>query len=205
MTCGDRRDRVWIVGRLADAQSGRWAREGECGDARQSVALGRDAGVADSHGHGREGERRSGLLDGERTACGHDADRCDDAPVAHTHDDQPHVGSGEIRAPDSGEESWWSEPRSRGCDLADGDAAGLEGRRLCGYERAHQWPAGPGSPPHEWEQSRTVESPVGRRAHGVSARLASARWRNELRALGNAVCPQVVEVIGRAILAVDAA
>jgi site-specific DNA-cytosine methylase len=51
----------------------------------------------------------------------------------------------------------------------------------------------------------TVESPVGRRAHGVSARLARARWRAELKALGNAVVPQVVEVIGRAILAVETA
>jgi hypothetical protein len=39
----------------------------------------------------------------------------------------------------------------------------------------------------------------------VSARLAGARWRAELKALGNSVCPQVVEVIGRAILAVEAA
>jgi site-specific DNA-cytosine methylase len=44
-----------------------------------------------------------------------------------------------------------------------------------------------------------------RAAHGVSARLAGARWRDELKALGNAVVPQVVEVIGRAILAVDGA
>jgi DNA (cytosine-5)-methyltransferase 1 len=63
-----------------------------------------------------------------------------------------------------------------------------------------RWPARPGDRPYEWEPPRTVESPVGRRAHGVSARLAGARWRNELKALGNSVVPQVVEVIGRAIM-----
>jgi len=65
-----------------------------------------------------------------------------------------------------------------------------------------RFPAPPGEAQYDWEQPRTVESPLGRRTHGVSARLASARWRQELKALGNAVVPQVVEVIGRAILAV---
>jgi DNA (cytosine-5)-methyltransferase 1 len=67
------------------------------------------------------------------------------------------------------------------------------------------FPAAPGERQHDWEAPRTVESPLGSAAHGVSRRLAGARWRNELKALGNAVVPQVVEVIGRAILAVDAA
>jgi hypothetical protein len=42
-----------------------------------------------------------------------------------------------------------------------------------------------------------------RRTHGLSARLAGARWRNELKALGNSVVPQVVEVIGRAIMEIE--
>ena len=71
-----RRDRVWIVGRLADASGG---------------AL-------------REQPRRG------RGARG--------------------AGAG--------------EPREDG--LADGDVAGLEGRRLRGGQRAHQWPARPGCP-----------------------------------------------------------
>ena len=93
--------------------------------------------------------------------------------------------------------------RNRAVGLADRDPTRLEGRRVPGCERAEQWPARPGCAPHEWEEPRTVESPVGCATHGVSARLASARWRNELKALGNAVVPQVVEVIGRAILAVE--
>ena len=87
--------------------------------------------------------------------------------------------------------------------LADGDATRLEGRRVLRRERAHQWVAGQGSPQGKWEQPRTVESPVGRTTHGISRRLARARWRRELMALGNAVVPQVVALIGRAILAVD--
>jgi DNA (cytosine-5)-methyltransferase 1 len=65
------------------------------------------------------------------------------------------------------------------------------------------FPAPPGEPQHDWEEPRTVESPLGRAAHGVSARLARARWRAELKALGNAVVPQVVEVIGRAIMEIE--
>ena len=102
---------------------------------------------------------------------------------------------------------------SRG-PMADADVGGpcadrrsglLDGERAALGHDADGFPARPGEPQRPWEQPRTVESPLGRAAHGVSARLARARWRNELRALGNAVCPQVVEVIGRAILEVDGA
>ena len=170
-----RRDRVWIVGRLADAAVER-ERAAHPQDAaerrgwpREDSRCGGVAGVADTDLEGSCRERRGGLLDRERQALRHDADRCN------------------------------------GTHMADGNAAGLEGWGLPRRQHPHQWPARPGRPPHDWEQPRTVESPVGRAAHGLSARLASTRWRNELRALGNAVCPQVVEVIGRAILAVEAA
>jgi len=53
-----------------------------------------------------------------------------------------------------------------------------------GYARGTQW---------------TVEPDVGRVAHGVSSRV------DRLRSLGNAVVPQVVEVIGRAILQAERA
>lgn len=111
--------------------------------AREEVAVptggGVDDDVAHGHGHGREGERCSGLLDGERSAQRHDADR------------------------------------------------------------RHRWPARPGEPQHDWEEPRTVESPLGGAAHGLSERLAGRHRRASLKALGNSVVPQVVEAIGRAI------
>ena len=166
-----RRDRVWIVGRLADAD-----------------------------GAGRGPERCGGLLDRARAPSRDDVDGRDGARMGHAalrddpQRDDLHLRPGEVESGGTG----WSAAA-----LAHGDATGLEGRGVPGRPRGHQWPAGPGRSPHEWEQPRTVESPVGRRAHGISARLAAARWRNELKALGNAVVPQVVEVIGRAILAVE--
>jgi DNA (cytosine-5)-methyltransferase 1 len=150
-----RRDRVWIVGRLADA------------DVERSRA-----------------ERRSGLLDGERAARGDDADRCGGAGVADARELPVRHESGRS-----------GRPRDEG----------LERRGLPRRQRAYQWPAGPASAPHDWEPPRAFESRLGRGAYGISGRMGSARWRNALKALGNAVVPQVVEVIGRAILAVDTA
>jgi DNA (cytosine-5)-methyltransferase 1 len=94
----------------------------------------------------------------------------------------------------------------------------------------HRWPARPGQPQHEWEPSRLVypehdgrradeqgrrpeggappggtgegtpQPELGRDAHGLPSRLESRIRRERLKALGNSVVPQVVEVIGRAIL-----
>jgi DNA (cytosine-5)-methyltransferase 1 len=56
----------------------------------------------------------------------------------------------------------------------------------------HRWPAPPG-PQFDWEPPRTVP------ARAVKERAA------RVKALGNAVVPQVVEWIGRRIVAFDAA
>ena len=98
--------------------------------------------------------------------------------------------------------------------LADADNAGRQERggsiaveqeqlaAQCGSSGWPGWPAKPERPQHAWEEPRAVESEVGSAADGVSRRLAG--WRTGvLKGLGNAVVPQVAEVIGRAIMEAD--
>ncbi len=73
------------------------------------------------------------------------------------------------------------------CDVADADHAGRIKQRRAEPVSAEQLAAQCGG----WW---SVEPDVGRVAHGVPARV------DRLRCLGNAVVPQIVEVIGRAIV-----
>jgi len=103
--------------------------------------------------------------------------------------------------------------------LADADrsvgeptVAGLEGQRPDAGEPqkpesrhagAHRWPARPGEPQYEWEAPRLFVAGMGNATDGLPRWVAgytSAHRREALKALGNAVVPQVVEVVGRAIL-----
>jgi DNA (cytosine-5)-methyltransferase 1 len=152
-----RRDRIWIVGRLADAAGERTRKSDDAADS-----------VLGPHG---------------RTAW----------------------------------ETAWESPLSRGDDVAGLDADRREARRLGGVpggerttwrndaDGCHQWPTRPGEPQRDWEPPRTVESRLGRGAYGSAGRLDAMMWQQRLKALGNAVVPQVVEAIGRAILDVDGA
>lgn len=65
----------------------------------------------------------------------------------------------------------------------------------------HRWPSSPGQQQHPWEPPR-VKSPLGGMPDGVSKRLVSRLRRERLKALGNAVVPQVAEAVGRAVMAV---
>jgi DNA (cytosine-5)-methyltransferase 1 len=80
--------------------------------------------------------------------------------------------------------------------VADADSAGSQGHRGL-RQRARQRAFGPrsGAEPRAWQP----EPAVGRVAHGIPRRV------DRLRALGNAVVPQIPEMIGRAILATEAA
>ena len=68
---------------------------------------------------------------------------------------------------------------------------------------AGRWPAGPGQEQHAWEPTRTVPG-LGRVPHGLPGWVDSATRRHRLKSLGNAVVPQVSEVIARAILTLAA-
>jgi DNA (cytosine-5)-methyltransferase 1 len=71
-----------------------------------------------------------------------------------------------------------TEPHGGGEDVVDADSRQM-GRLTIAWGQCDQW---------------LVEPDVGRVAHGVSARV------DRLRSLGNAVVPQIPEIIGRAIM-----
>ena len=135
------------------------------------------------------------------------------------------VGARHVGAPHRRDRVWIvahasrdeSERRRGSEDVADCDGIGRdgqwggwlrEGQRIDGQEAVggrdvdgcHRWPSRPGTAQYDWEEPRTVESPLGGAAYGLSERLAGRHRRNALKALGNSVVPQVVEAIGRAIL-----
>jgi len=84
-----------------------------------------------------------------------------------------------------------AEPSRQGGDVSDADCAGRQQQRRPEPTPAKQLAAECSG----WWQS---EPDVGRVAHGIPSRV------DRLRCLGNAVVPQVVEVIGRAILDAEA-
>lgn len=65
--------------------------------------------------------------------------------------------------------------------------------------RVARWPAGPGEAPKDWEAPRVVE---GRKAFTPEERIArrAEQRQAKLKALGNAVVPQVAEVIGHIVM-----
>lgn len=185
--------------------------------------------VAYGHGHGREGERSGGLLDGLGPAQRDDADGRGIGPLGDP--DHPRL---EGRGRDAGDARDGGGSARR--EPAD---SGLPGDPTL----ARGWPARPGEPQREWEAPRLAYAtgagrgavgqqaerteradggdPAGERdeagqpqpglgvpAHGPAGRLArrgaSRMRRAQLKALGNAVVPQVVAEIGRAILAAEA-
>uniref|UniRef100_A0A6M3KTH7 Putative methyltransferase n=1 Tax=viral metagenome TaxID=1070528 RepID=A0A6M3KTH7_9ZZZZ len=220
------RKRVWIVGRLANADSrGRGAEWSSGLLDREREASGDDcrAGLGDAaqgkrgirSGPGREPGAAGGPSPRARMA-----DACSEGLEGRT---------GESR--DDGPECSTAQ-RGGGHWLADTDGIRREGTESIGQSEGEgesgssyccRWPAGRGQHQHPWEPSRTTSlaemaqeetlKPLDLDADGIPVDLA--RWGRRVRrleatakarhsAVGNALIPQIVEVIGRAILAMEA-
>lgn len=190
-----RRSRVWLVGRrrLADADCERERNANElrrserASGTRTADACGSRPAVADASGAGletRRGVAISASVQEPRLAGRYDATR---------------------------ERGWPSRP---GSDQNEWEAA-----RLVYSQRSVRGGLGLGEEAELWRreqgsaQRRTpareghAESRMGSAIDGASgrlARLATATRRARLRAIGNTVCPQVVEAVGRAIMVANA-
>ena len=99
--------------------------------------------------------------------------------------------------------SRWPSESTRSEAITQGWQSKNGGQRFSNGS-ASQWPARPGQPQHEWEQPRTVELPLGGAVAGLPVRLVRRHRVSALKSLGNAIVPQVAEVIGRAIIQMEA-
>ena len=170
--------------------------------------------VAHSHKLGSQGERIGGIFDGERTAFGHDVDGCRGSQGLGNADEQRRDRRNRPIAEQARRANSTHPSELGNADKLDGNH-GRHGASVNGGERAEseavreqriaqprlglaahgvpgrvdRWPAGPGQTQHEWEPPRTVEKADNRAA--------------KLRALGNAVVPQVAQEIGTWLLEIE--
>lgn len=170
-----RRERVWIIGHADSNDVG-----AERGIPKRShtESSGSCCDVANTDSRGCEGERRGGVLNGIRETLRDNFDGCDRA-VADT--------------PSERLEGWSKSKAARqtfrlACHLgvalgnangAPSDTFAAGGRPRSAVGESSWW---------------SFEPDVGRVANGIPARV------DRLRSLGNAVVPQIPEIIGRAII-----
>ena len=185
-------------------ESGRGGRE-SWAEAPESRGFG--ATLADGDRDGCEVERSGELLDRERETRGDDVDGRGARRVGDANCSRLAILRGERG--DDGAELPATE-RAGWCDVSDSEGERREEqgkRREQGVSESGshgtRWPARPGEPQHAWEAPRLTQPGLGRADHGSAGRLDGFIRRGRLHALGNANPPQVVEAVGRAILAAE--
>jgi DNA (cytosine-5)-methyltransferase 1 len=188
-----RRERVWIVAWNAQSHTGDtlsriWKRAsaipGRIREAESGTGDVADAPGGENHGRGNLEEATGSRLGINATAVAGGEDVAD-API--------HGSDARLPEPIQSRQAGWSEQLCG--DVPHPGNQGLEERekqpaqqKFQAAERGDCWPD-----EAEW----FAKSGMGRLAHGLPNRVA------QLRALGNAVVPQVVEEIGRCIMAAE--
>ena len=185
-----RRDRLWIV-----AHSDKHSQPNE------SVNGDKGCGELGTMAHSNNGQRNGTEL-GIRT--GGNAPNNGGKNVGHSNSAQCEGGSisSRVHQKDS-KPSGRSEGRGTSKDVAHTECQRQQGQRKsersCNTEknssRETSWFNNGGQ---RWERNWDTEPDVGRVANGIPRRV------DRLKQLGNAVVPQVVEVIGRAIMEIEA-
>lgn len=196
-----RRDRVWIVAHR-DGGRPQGERRQESGDngqnSRRNQPDGRGEELVYSESIGREGQGNDigGFGDGSGDEPMADAEQMRCGSRAGIERDEEGTGQRRDESARRGVE------HSGSAGLEERHSASVAGEARHASRRHRAFPARPGEPQHEWEAPR-LEWPVGDAAHGLSERLVRFANRNTLRSGGNSVVPQVVEVIGRAIMSIE--
>lgn len=190
-----RRDRIWIV---ANAGGGRCGGEGqgEVQQPRRAEAVGASAATHAGCDQLRQQPGRSGGPDGEGAPQPEEhgaAQPLADAALRGRREERPITGGSGAGGGEEGRPAGLVERGPAPADTLSARLAFWE-RFRCNLQRELS-AAQRGNRAFGWW---SLEPPVGRVANGVPARV------DRLRALGNAVVPQIPEVLGRAILAAEA-
>ena len=193
------RKRVWIVARLADSDeiALRVEQQRQPGGWEDAVRHARGA----EPGGGSSGGRRAG----EARLADADAERREEQPAPRLHEEGQPRDNPAGRHRREGGRLGYPQVCGRGCVAASATGS-LEGAPG-GSGGAHVWPA------HRWERGqregeepRTVPAAFGSLdspTPGLPLKLARRAHRLAIEAVGDTVVPQVVEVVGRAIMEAD--
>lgn len=213
-----KRDRVWVVGRLADGNKRASIASSISGN---SETVARVTGKANRLSSGVGGCRTSWrLADPIGNLCGRGGDEPQRGPEGRTAAGRAgetvgHPASDDQRRAPVAAMHWERKPpggSSGGCgELADSDSPRLS-QPVCerGDSREEQpaaigsrWPARPGEQQYPWEAPRLVEFGLGDAADGLARRVRSRANKALLRMVGNAWCYPNAVLMFRAIVSLD--